>query len=199
MGRIYIAGPMRGYKYFNFPAFDAARDELVKTGWGVISPADLDRCAGFDAMTLSEDTDWTDVTSLGFSLEDAITRDLDAVKQSDAIYLLNGWENSRGALTEKALAEWRGMEIRYQRAAEVDVLEEALRITKGDRQATYGPPDQDFARTAAMWSAIKGIPFEAKEVALFMIALKISRETHQRKRDNLVDIAGYARCASFCK
>ena len=35
-----------------------------------------------------------------------------------------------------------------------DVLEEALRITSGDRNASYGPPDQDFQRTAAMWSAM---------------------------------------------
>lgn len=79
-----------------------------------------------------------------------------------------------------------------------DVLEEALRVTKGDRQADYGPPDQDFQRTAKIWSALKGVHFEAREVALFMIALKLSRETHQRKRDNWVDIAGYARCGSLC-
>ena len=39
----YLAGPMRGYKDYNFPAFDAARDQLVKEGWRVISPADIDR------------------------------------------------------------------------------------------------------------------------------------------------------------
>ena len=50
-----------------------------------------------------------------------------------------------------------------------------------------------------MWSAIKGVPFEAREVAMFMVALKLSRETHQRKRDNWVDIAGYARCGSLCR
>jgi len=76
---------------------------------------------------------------------------------------------------------------------EEDILEEALRITKGDRQAQYGPVEQDFARVAKMWSALKGVEFEARDVAMFMICLKLSRETHQRKRDNAVDIAGYAR------
>ena len=80
-----------------------------------------------------------------------------------------------------------------------DVLEEALRITKGDRQNQYGPPDQDFQRTAAMWSALKGVQFTAQDVAAFMIALKLSRQTHQNKRDNWVDIAGYARCGSLCR
>jgi hypothetical protein len=81
---------------------------------------------------------------------------------------------------------------------EEDILEEALRITSVDRQAQYGPPDQDFARTAKMWSALKGVEFEARDVAMFMICLKLSRETHQRKRDNAVDGAGYFRCLHIC-
>lgn len=83
-------------------------------------------------------------------------------------------------------------------ATDEDILEEALRITSGDRQAQYGPPDQDFKRTAAMWTALKGVEFTAQDVAMFMVCLKLSRQTHQRKRDNWVDIAGYARCGSKC-
>jgi nucleoside 2-deoxyribosyltransferase len=79
------------------------------------------------------------------------------------------------------------------------ILDEAKRITAGDRQNDYGPPDQDFARTAAMWSQLLGVDVEARHVALCMIALKMSRETHQRKRDNWVDIAGYAKCGSVCR
>ena len=30
-----------------------------------------------------------------------------------------------------------------------------------------------------------------------MIAVKLARQTHQHKRDNLVDIAGYARTAAM--
>ena len=85
-----------------------------------------------------------------------------------------------------------------------NILEEALNITRGSRNASYGPPDQDFRRTAGMWSALfasklrDGVTFEPRDVALAMILLKTSRETHQRKRDNWVDIAGYARCGSLC-
>lgn len=79
-----------------------------------------------------------------------------------------------------------------------DVLEEALRLTSGDRQNQYGPPDQDFARTAAMWTALFGHKFEARDVAMAMICLKLSRETHQKKRDNVVDGAGYFRCLHLC-
>lgn len=78
------------------------------------------------------------------------------------------------------------------------ILEEAARITAGDRQTDYGPPQADFERTAAIWSALKGVPFEAREVALFLIAVKLSRESHCPKRDNWVDIAGYAHCGDLC-
>ena len=200
---VYIAGPMRGHQYFNFPAFDRANEDLLAEGYSVISPADLDREHGFDPMSLPEDYDWLDLQKIDFSLHDAIDRDVAALKGSDAIYLLDGWEQSRGALAEKSLAEWLGLMVMYETEKPSpedteDILEEALRITRGDRQASYGPPDQDFRRTAKMWSALKGVEFEPREVALFMIALKLSRETHQSKMDNWVDVAGYARCGSLC-
>lgn len=211
--RVYIAGPMRGYPYFNFPAFDKAAADLKCYDYEVVSPAEMDREIGFDPELLGADYDWTDLNACEFSLHDAIDRDVAALKTCDAIFLLEGWLDSKGARAEKALADWLGLEIIYPiseqhgrmtiklDAAEPDedILEEALRITSGDRNAAYGPPDQDFQRTAAIWSAIKGVEFEAREVAMFMVALKLSRETHQRKRDNWVDIAGYARCGSLCK
>jgi len=193
---IYVAGPMLGKQFFNFPEFDKGRSHLEELGYTVISPADLDREAGFDPSSLAHNHDWSDIDSIGFSLSDAIDRDLAAIRKCDGIYMLRGWQSSKGAVAERALAEWMQLEIIYQE--EEDILEEALRITKGDRNALYGPPDQDFQRTAAMWSAMKGVKFEAREVALFMIALKLSRETHQKKRDNPVDIAGYARCLDIC-
>jgi len=213
---IYIAGPMRGYPKFNFPAFDEAKEELSKN-WNVISPADIDRAAGF-----SEDGDEPDSTML----RNMIERDLDAIIwKCDAIALLPGWQRSRGAKVEKALAEFLGLEIFYymngylmvncepnEFMTEVKfkndecILDEAKRLQGGDRQNSYGPPDQDFARTAKMWEAILGAYIEDGElsippaaVSLCMIALKLSRETHQHKRDNWVDIAGYAKCGHICR
>jgi hypothetical protein len=194
---VYIAGPMRGKKYFNFSAFDAAKVDLANMGHEPVSPADLDRAAGFDPMLMPEDSDWSNLEKCNFALHDAINRDIEAMKACGAIYMLRGWESSFGAKAEKALAEWMGLRVMYQEPE--DVLEEALRITKGDRNVSYGSPVDDFARTAAMWTAIKGVQFEAKDVALFMIAVKLSREAHCSKRDNAIDIAGYARCLSLCQ
>lgn len=84
------------------------------------------------------------------------------------------------------------------------ILDEAKRITHGDRQASYGPPDQDFARTAGMINSLfkdylkEGCEFKPKDVASIMILIKLSRNRHQNKRDNPVDIAGYAHCLQVC-
>lgn len=75
------------------------------------------------------------------------------------------------------------------------VLTEAGDAIHNDRNNHYGPPHQDFARTAEMWSAYKGIRFDAHDVAVMMILLKISRIAWSpQKTDHWVDIAGYAAC-----
>lgn len=191
MRTCYIAGPMRGYPRYNFDAFFAAEKEVHDLGFDIINPARIDIQNGFDP-----DTPQDALTPQMMS--DFIRWDVDAIlNRVDAIYMLRGWEASTGANAEIALARWMGLEIIYQHKE--DVLEEALRITSGDRQAQYGPPDQDFQRTAKMWTALKGVEFTANDVAMFMILLKCSRQTHQNKRDNWVDIAGYARCGSLVK
>lgn len=97
---------------------------------------------------------------------------------------LLGSNSSQSCVTQKA-ADPSTSELKES------PLTEALRITRGDRQESYGPPRQDFIRTAAIWSAILGYPIPPTMVPLFMIGLKVSREVNKHKRDNLVDIAGY--------
>jgi hypothetical protein len=112
MGTIYIAGPMRGIPRFNFDAFDRARDQLIAEGWTVISPADLDREHGFDVDGLGDDeADWHRPELLGFDLQAAIVRCLDAVLKSDAVYALPGWSKSKGAAAEVGVAKWRGIPV----------------------------------------------------------------------------------------
>jgi len=79
---------------------------------------------------------------------------------------------------------------------EKTILEEAQNLVYGDRNESYGHPSDDYEKTAALWSVILGVKVTAKQAVLCMCAVKISRELHEPKRDNLVDLAGYAACAA---
>ena len=74
------------------------------------------------------------------------------------------------------------------------VLDTAKEVINGERQDTYGSPEDSFALIAEYWTAYvkrKSEKLTAKDVALMMVLFKIARETHQGKTDNLVDGAGY--------
>lgn len=73
-----------------------------------------------------------------------------------------------------------------------NILSEAYHLVHGDRQQDYGDALQSVERVAMMWSAILGVTVRAEQVPLCMLALKISRECNRAKRDNRVDMAGYA-------
>ncbi len=105
MKKIYIAGPMRGHKYYNFPAFDAAAERLRRLGFEPVSPADMDRALGFDPTTLPDDHDWNSLPQ-GWDTREVAKRCCDAVIGCDGMLLLNDWIFSSGAILERALADW---------------------------------------------------------------------------------------------
>lgn len=88
---------------------------------------------------------------------------------------------------------------RFMMSEHKSILVESEKLVHGDRNDSYGHPLDDFKRTAKMWSAILGIEIDPEQVGLCMIAVKLSRECHKPKRDNLVDIAGYAETVEWCK
>ena len=110
---MYCAGRMRGIKFFNFPAFFQADEFLRKLGYDVVNPAYLDVLNGFDARDLPEDTDWSVLPS-DLDMRKVISRDLELLCGCDTIYMLEGWMSSKGARSEKSVAEWLGLSVWYQ-------------------------------------------------------------------------------------
>ena len=82
------------------------------------------------------------------------------------------------------------------------ILQEAHRLTHGDRQKAYGHPLDDYTRTAAMVSAMLAHklkePLAPHEMALVMVCVKLSRQINAPKRDNMVDGAGYCWVSQEC-
>lgn len=75
---------------------------------------------------------------------------------------------------------------------ENSILKEALDIVHNDRRADYGPGYPMCKKIAEMWSVIFGDRVQPEHVPMAMIAFKLVRQMYKHKRDNIVDMAGYA-------
>lgn len=115
MTKLYLAGPMRGYAAFNFPAFDEAAAVLRRAGYEVFSPADHDReTHGADFADGNTDGDESKAAEThGFSLRDALKADTAWIcDNADGIALLPYWHESKGAQAERALGHALGVPAR---------------------------------------------------------------------------------------
>jgi nucleoside 2-deoxyribosyltransferase len=90
MEKIYIAGPMTGYENFNRDSFNSAANCCLDNGAVPLNPAILP-----DGLTQGQYMD------ICFAM----------IRAADAIYLLKGYEESKGAMAELAYAEKLELEI----------------------------------------------------------------------------------------
>lgn len=102
--KVYIAGPISGVNNFT-QKFAEVEQTLNHIGFEVVNPA-----------VLPLDTDY----------KECINRGLDKLFDCDAIFMLDGWEESQGATLEQQYAATVGMPIFYENSYEVG-------ITIGDR------------------------------------------------------------------
>jgi hypothetical protein len=105
--KIYIAGPMRGIPEFNFPAFHAAAATLRGQGHDVFNPAERDIAHHGKDISKGNATGCNEQAAKehGFNLREALKDDLEFIcLHADAIALLPGWHNSKGAQAELATA-----------------------------------------------------------------------------------------------
>ena len=75
---------------------------------------------------------------------------------------------------------------------EKTILDEAKAIVEGSRQSDYGDPVESFDRIAKTASMITGKDLSSKECCAVLMAVKVVRESFRHKRDNLIDLCGYA-------
>ena len=73
-----------------------------------------------------------------------------------------------------------------------EILDEANRLTHGDRDKNYGTPYTNHKRIADIWAVILGIDITPSQVALCMAGVKIARlvETPDHL-DSFVDGCAY--------
>lgn len=112
MASIYVAGPMRGIPEFNFPEFHSVTDKLRGLGWTVFNPAERDNeHHGTDISAGNEEgCELKAAEEHGFNLREALGADLAWIcAEADAIYMLDGWSNSKGATAERATAVALGL------------------------------------------------------------------------------------------
>ena len=106
----------------------------------------------------------------------------------------SGFENqsSQGGNNSKDTANQTDEDVR------MNILQEADGIVNGDRQKFYGHPSDNHGCTALMWSGYLSrrynmkIELDVRDVCWLNALQKISRDANAPKRDNLVDVAGYA-------
>lgn len=95
LGYIYVAGPMTGLPDFNYPAFRAAARQLRENGWSVYDP--------------TENDDGSQGKPWDFYLRASVRQ----VSVCNAIALLPGWEDSKGANLELYVAMTLGMKVYF--------------------------------------------------------------------------------------
>lgn len=94
--KIYISGAITGTDDF-MERFEKAEKKLTDQGYSVVNPAKVN-------AQLPSDTDYEDYMRMSFCM----------LSMCETIYLLRGFEKSRGAKRELEFAKSEDMEIMYE-------------------------------------------------------------------------------------
>ena len=105
MKTIYIAGPMKGHKCFNFKNFFHWQVKLEKSGYKVINPAEIDCLKWIEEGWIFTEDQHGDI----------LKKDCEIIRTKvDTLFVLTGWETSVGANREIATAKEKGILVVYE-------------------------------------------------------------------------------------
>lgn len=91
------------------------------------------------------------------------------------------WQEELPVPTAKQITTERG-----------SILAEAMRLTEGDRNKTYGEPVANMQHIADIFNAVTGKNLTARDIATVHVCTKMARRaTSPRHRDSYVDAAAY--------
>lgn len=227
--RVYLAGPMTGIPDFNFPAFNAAEAELLKHYKTVFNPArnfdgktDLPRKdymrKDFEALLQSDVIavlpGWSKSSGAKAEVAVAAQLDLKAILMpgcrlhNKVPEIMRTWSVTEDSVEKDIITD---TSMQSSPSTHETILQEAQRLVGGDRGSDYGHPLDDYNKTGMIWGALLHkwaklaaqsdvpLPVPADLACLMMVGVKLSRHVNKRKRDNLVDAAGYLRCTEMCE
>ena len=113
MPKIYLSGPMTGIKHYNAPAFNDAEMLFRAYNWNdIINPIKLDDP---DPYTEEHRTGVWECKHRNRYLRRDLMLLADPQSKITHIYMLQGWEKSRGARLEKKIAEELGLHVVFQK------------------------------------------------------------------------------------
>jgi Domain of unknown function (DUF4406) len=94
---VYLSGPMSGLPNNNFPTFHSTARALRLLGYSVVNPAELKT----EVTGLTEEQAWREF----------MKTDIKMLVHCDAIVMLPGWNESRGATLERTIAKSLSMTV----------------------------------------------------------------------------------------
>ena len=105
---VYIAGPMSGIEDYNAPAFILGEEYMISLG---IPRRNIFNPIRSEMSLRVQEGEFMGQEAYRKCMQD----DLNWIcEKATAMYMLNGWENSKGARAEHATAVCLGLQIFYQ-------------------------------------------------------------------------------------
>lgn len=195
---------MRGIPENNFPAFNEAAESLRVAGYMIVNPAEnevsglkfkdyiredikeiLDKC---DSIALMPGWEKSEGSGLEASMACALGLDLFIVQSA--------YDEGEGTWNLQEVRKLWVQDMLNPPTKLETVCEIANSLVSGARRSSYGHPLLDFSKVAGMFNGLFGPKlkkmFTPMDLAMVMMLVKLSREAHCPKKDNRVDMAGYA-------